>query len=130
MADGRERTVLTGPGIPPVLGPYSPGIRAAGFVFVSGQAGIDPDTGKTAGDGFADQVRQALRNVRAVLEAGGSSLAQVVQVTVLLTDFSSFAELNEAFAESFPTDPPARMTIQTTLPGGLLISIGCTALVP
>jgi 2-iminobutanoate/2-iminopropanoate deaminase len=70
-----------------------------------------------------------MRNVEAVLRAGGSSPELVVNVTVLVTDISEFAAVNEVFAETFPTDPPARMTMQVPLPLGLLISVGCVALV-
>ena len=121
------KEVVSGPGVPPGLGPYSQGVRAGDLLFVSGQAGLDPATGKPAGEAFVDQARQAFRNLQAVLEAGGSDLGQVVNTTVLITDFAVFAELNQLFAEFFPTDPPARMTVQTTLPGGVLISIGCVA---
>jgi len=122
------KEVVTGPGMPPGLGPYSQGVRAGDLLFVSGQAGLDPATGKAAGDGFGDQARQAMGNLEAVLAAGGSGLDRVVNTTVLIADFAHFAELNQVYTESFPVDPPARMTVQTTLPGGLLISIGCVAL--
>ncbi len=124
-----QKHVVTGPGVPPVIGPYSAGVRAGDLLFVSGQPGIDPATGRAAGPGFAEQARQALRNLGAVLQAGGSRADLVVNTTVLLVDFADFAELNRAFAEVFPTDPPARMTMQTALPGGLLISVGCVAVV-
>jgi 2-iminobutanoate/2-iminopropanoate deaminase len=75
------------------------------------------------------QARQAMRNVEAVLRAGGSRPELVVNVTVLVADISAFAEVNEIFAETFPTEPPARMTMQVPLPLGLLISVGCVALV-
>lgn len=121
-----NKEVVSGPGVPPVIGPYSAGVRAGGLLFVSGQAGIDPAAG-TADPEFAAQVRQALRNVEAVVTAGGSRLDLVASTTVLIADFSHFADLNAAFAESFPVDPPARMTMQNTLPAGLLVSIGCVA---
>jgi len=128
MENGAVREVIGGPGVPPVIGHYSPGVRAAGMVYVSGQAGIDPATGKPAGATFAEQARQALANLAAVLEAGGSRLDLVVNITVLIADFGVFADLNQVFSEFFPAEPPARMTIQNTLPGGLLISVGCVAL--
>jgi 2-iminobutanoate/2-iminopropanoate deaminase len=124
-----KREVITGPGVPPVLGPYSPGVRAGDQLYVSGQAGIDPATGQPAGPTLAEQARQAMRNVEAVLRAGGSSPELVVNTTVLVADMSEFAVVNEIFGETFPVDPPARMTMQVPLPHGLLISIGCVALV-
>lgn len=123
-----SKQVVRGPGVPPVIGPYSAGVRAGELLFVSGQAGFDPDSG-ALGDGFRAQATQALRNLQAVLEAGGSSLDLVVNTTVLLADFGVFAELNELFAEFFPSEPPARMTMATPLPGEVLISVGCVALV-
>lgn len=124
-----EKQVVQGQGVPPVIGPYSAGVRAGDLVFVSGQGGVDPDTGQLAGAGFLEQARQAFRNLEAVLRAGGSRLDLVVNTTVLITDFDVFGELNEVFAESFPDDPPARMTMQTQLPGAVRVSVGCVALV-
>jgi 2-iminobutanoate/2-iminopropanoate deaminase len=123
------REVVTGPGVAPPLGPYSPGVRAGGFLYVAGQAGIDPETGQPAGPTLAEQARQALRNVEAVLRAGGSRPELVVNTTVLVADIAEFAAVNELYAEMFPTDPPARMTMQVPLPLGLLISIGAVAIV-
>jgi 2-iminobutanoate/2-iminopropanoate deaminase len=124
-----RREVVAGPGLPKALGPYSPGVRAGEFLYVAGQAGTDPETGAPAGPTIADQARQAMRNVEAVLRAGGSSPELVVNVTVLVADISEFGAVNEIFGETFPTDPPARMTMQVPLPHGLLISVGCVALV-
>ena len=124
-----EKQVVQGQGVPPVIGPYSAGVRGGDLLFVSGQGGIDPDTGQLAGEGFLEQARQAFRNLDAVLRAGGSRLDLVVNTTILITDFEVFGELNEVFAESFPDDPPARMTMQTQLPGAVRVSVGCVALV-
>jgi 2-iminobutanoate/2-iminopropanoate deaminase len=124
-----EREVVSGPDVPPTIGPYSPGVRAGDFLYVAGQAGIDPATGEPAGETIGEQARQAMRNVEAVLRAGGSRPELVVNVTVLVTDISTFGEVNEVFGETFPTEPPARMTMQVPLPLGLLISVGCVALV-
>jgi len=78
---------------------------------------------------FGEQARQAFANLDAVLRAGGSRPELVVSTTVLVADQADFAELNELFAEFFPSEPPTRMTMQVPLPRGLLISIGCTAIV-
>lgn len=125
-----KREVISGDGLPPTIGPYSPAVRAGDFVYVSGQPGVDPATGEAAGPDLAAQARQAMRNVDAVLRAAGTTLAQVVNTTVLVTDISQFGVVNEVFAEAFPADPPARMTMQVPLPHGLLISIGCVAIGP
>jgi 2-iminobutanoate/2-iminopropanoate deaminase len=111
------------------LGPYSPAVRANGFLFVSGQPGVDPTSGEAVGDTFEAQARQAFRNLETVLRAGGSRPDLVVNTTVLLADVSYFAELNRLFHDFFSKQPPARMTLQVPLPKGLLISIGCVALV-
>ena len=119
--------IVTGPGLAPPIGPYSHAVRAGGFVFVSGQPGIDPTTGEVAGDTFAEQARQAFTNLSTVLEVAGSRPDLVVSVTVLVADHADFAEMNSLFADFFPVEPPARMTMQVPLPRGLRFSIGCTA---
>jgi 2-iminobutanoate/2-iminopropanoate deaminase len=124
-----KRDVVTGPDLPKQIGPYSQAVRAGGFVFVSGQPGVDPETGEAAGASFTEQARQAFANLEAVLRAGGSRPEMVVSTTVLVADQSSFPELNTLFEEFFPSEPPARMTMQVPLPRGLLISVGCTAVV-
>jgi len=121
--------VVSGPEVPPTIGPYSPAVRVGDLLFVSGQAGVDPATGEPAGESFGEQAHQTFRNLDAVLQAGGSEAALVANTTVLVADVGSFAELNDLFAEFFPVDPPARMTMQVPLPRGLLISIGCVAAV-
>ena len=121
-----NKEVVQVPGLKAV-GPYSQAVRAGALLFVSGQPGVDPASGEVVGPGFEAQARQAFRNLEAVLRAGGSQLNLVVNTTVLVADVSSFPELNRLFAEFFPKEPPARMTMQVPLPKGLLISIGCVA---
>ena len=112
------------------MGPYTPGIRAGGFVFCSGTVGIDPATGTFAPGGVAAQTRQALVNLRGTLEAGGASLGSVVKTTVFLIDLGEFATMNSAYAEFFPADPPARSTLQVAaLPGGAAVEIEAIAVV-
>jgi 2-iminobutanoate/2-iminopropanoate deaminase len=121
-----DRQVVTGGDLPPSIGPYSHAVRAGGFVFVSGQPGVDPATGDVP-ESFEAQARQAFANLATVLRVAGSRPELVVSTTVLVTDHANFAEMNALFGDFFPTDPPARMTMQVPLPRGLLISIGCTA---
>ncbi len=121
-----DRQVVIGADLPPPIGPYSHAVRAGGFVFVSGQPGVDPATGNVR-ESFEAQARQAFANLAAVLRVAGSRPDLVVSTTVLVADQADFAEMNDLFADFFPTDPPARMTMQVPLPRGLLISIGCTA---
>ena len=130
-SDGKDsamdRQIVRGPGLPPPIGPYSHAVRAGGFVFVSGQPGLDPATGEVPGDSFGGEARQAFANVASVLNAVGSRLDLVVSTTVLVANLADFPEMNALFAEAFPTDPPTRMTMQVPLPRGLRISVGCTA---
>ena len=121
-----DRQVVTGADLPPSIGPYSHAVRAGGFVFVSGQPGIDPATGDLR-ESFEAQARQAFANLATVLRVAGSRPDLVVSTTVLVADLADFPDMNALFEEFFPTDPPARMTMQVPLPRGLLISVGCTA---
>ena len=121
-----NKGVVQVPGLK-AIGPYSQAVRAGALLFVSGQPGVDPSSGEAVGPSFEAQARQAFQNLEAVLKAGGSQLNLVVNTTVLVADVSSFPELNRLFAEFFPKEPPARMTMQVPLPKGLLISIGCVA---
>jgi 2-iminobutanoate/2-iminopropanoate deaminase len=123
------RSVVAGPDLPAAIGPYSQAVRAGQLLFVSGQPGLDPATGEVAGTSFGAEARQAFRNLETVLRAGGSRLDLVANTTILVVDIGDFAELNQLFAEHFPVDPPARMTMQVPLPRGLRISIGCVAVV-
>jgi 2-iminobutanoate/2-iminopropanoate deaminase len=115
------------PGIK-TIGPYSQAVRANGFLFVSGQPGVNPDTGEAAGPTFAEQARQAFKNLDQVLKAGGSSMDRVVNTTVLIVNITDFGFVNELYTEYFSASPPARMTMNVPLPKGLLFSIGCVAL--
>src|SRR3954451_7522735 len=129
MKEAMEREIVSGPGVPTGIGPYSQAVRAGGMLYVSGQPGVVPATGQSAGPSFGEQARQAFANLDTVLRAGGSRPALVVNTTVLVSDHADFAELNELYADFFPTDPPARMTMQVPLPRDLKISIGCIAIV-
>ena len=116
------------PGMP-AAGPYSHAVRAGGLLFVAGQPGLDPAGGTPSPD-FGQQVRQAFQNLETVLKAGGSSLDLVVNTTIIVTDLAEFGTVNELFKEKFPTNPPARMTVNAPLPMGLKFSIGCVAALP
>jgi 2-iminobutanoate/2-iminopropanoate deaminase len=115
---------------PAALGPYSQAIVAGGFVFCSGTAGIDPATG-VAADGIEAQTEQALRNLAAVLEAAGASMADLVKTTIFYAEVDDFARLNEVYARHMPDPPPARSApANVRLPHGLLVSIEAIAAVP
>jgi 2-iminobutanoate/2-iminopropanoate deaminase len=98
-------------------GAYSQGIRAGDFVYVSGQGPLDPATGKIVGETIEEQVQLTLENVRAVLEAAGASVSDVVKSTVHLADIGDFPRFNAVYAEFFPDPKPARTTVQSVLPG-------------
>jgi len=119
-----RKTVMAEKG-PQPAGPYSHAVVSGGFVFVSGQGPVDPETG-TMPDAFPDQVRQTLENVRTILEAAGSSLEDVVKVNAYVTDLTRFAEFNEEYKEFFRHDPPARTTVATALLG-ILVEVDCVA---
>ncbi|MEF2978145.1 RidA family protein [Subtercola sp. YIM 133946] len=107
---------------------YSQGVRAGSVIYVSGMVGIDPATGQPAGSSIQEQTQQALRNCEAVLHAGGSSLADVTLVTVLLAQPDDFAGMNEAFAEFFDSAPPARAVARLgPVLENILVSIMMTA---
>ena len=89
--------------------PYSQAVVAAGLVFVSGQAPLDPQTGEVVGETAVEQVRQCLANAEAILVAAGSSLDKVVQSTIILRDKEDFADVSAEWGRWFPDDPPARM---------------------
>jgi reactive intermediate/imine deaminase len=95
--------------------PFSAGIKANGFIFTAGQVGTDPRTGAVAGPDVASQTRQALANVRAILEAGGSSLEGLVKTTVFLADMRLFDEMNSVYRELVPEPRPSRSTVEARL---------------
>jgi 2-iminobutanoate/2-iminopropanoate deaminase len=124
------RRAVFSDGAPAALGPYSQAIVAGGFVFCSGMAGIDPSTG-VAGVGIGAQTEQALQNLARVLESAGTSMADLVKVTIFYSDVDDFARLNEVYARHMPDPPPARSApANVRLPHGLLISIDAIATVP
>lgn len=115
---------------PAAVGPYSQAIVANGLVFTAGQVPLVPETSKLIQGDIQAQTRQALDNVKAVLEAAGSSLAQVVKVTVYLDDINDFAAMNEVYATYFTGEPPARSAFEVArLPLGAQIEIEAVAVV-
>ena len=109
---------------PKAVGTYSQGICANGFVFASGQLGIDPVSGALERGDFAKEAERVVENLKEVLEAGGSSLADIVKLTVFLSDLSNFGALNAVFARFFVSEPPARSTVQVAaLPLGARVEV-------
>jgi 2-iminobutanoate/2-iminopropanoate deaminase len=125
-----SRTAVSSTAAPPALGPYSQAIVANGFVFCSGTAGIDPQTGE-APEGIAAQTEQALTNLAAVLAEAGASMNDIVKTTIFYADVATFGIVNEIYARHMPDPPPARSApANAALPRGLLISIEAIAVLP
>jgi 2-iminobutanoate/2-iminopropanoate deaminase len=110
------------------IGPYSVGVKAGHFVFCSGQVGLDQATGNLVEGGVEAEMRQCLVNLSNILQAAGSSLERVVKTTVYLRDINDFGRMNAVYAESFPSEPPARSTLQAVMPRGAAVLIECVAL--
>lgn len=118
------KRVLETPSAPNVLGPYSVAILAGGFVFVSGQVGIDPATGERAPDDVASQAKQIMENLIAILGDSGLTLHDVAKTTIFLTDMNDFPTVNDVYGSYFDDEPPARSTVEVSaLPGGFLVEI-------
>ena len=122
-----RETVKTG-NAPAAIGPYSQAVRSGGFLFCSGQIPLEPATGKIVEGGIEAQTERVLRNLEAVLAAGGGSLARVVKTTVYLADLADFPRMNEVYGRFFSNPPPARATVQVAkLPAGALVEIDAIA---
>jgi len=114
---------------PKAIGPYSQAIRANGFIFLSGQIALDPNTQQVIEGGVAQQTEQVLENLKAVVEAAGSSLHHVVKTTVFLADLNDFAAMNEIYSRYFIRNPPARSTVEVArLPRDARVEIDLIAL--
>jgi 2-iminobutanoate/2-iminopropanoate deaminase len=122
-----KEVVLTSRG-PKPIGPYSQAIKSNGFLFISGQIAFDPQSGEFVGTDVRQQTERVLENLKAILEAAGSSLKHVVKTTVFLKDMNDFPAMNETYALFFNTTPPARSTIQAArLPKDALVEIEVVA---
>ena len=113
---------------PKAIGPYEQALKVDGWVFTSGQIPLDPKTGAMVEGGIGAQTRQVLDNLRAVLEAAGTSMSRVVKTTVYMANLADFQKMNEVYAEYFPQDKPARSTVGVAaLPRGAMIEIDVVA---
>lgn len=123
-----EKIELKTSNAPAAIGPYSQGIRANGFVFVSGQIPIDPATGAFAGDDIVSQTHQCLKNIREILRQAGAGMENVVRADVYLKHISDFAAMNEVYAQYFDGVCPARAAVQVAaIPRDALVEIGVIA---
>ncbi len=122
------REIIETKNAPGPIGPYSQAVRANGFVFVSGQIPVRPESTQIAEGGIAAQTHQVMRNLSAILDAAGSKLSKVVKTTVFLSNLDDFPEFNRIYAGYFPEAQPARSTVQVArLPMGVLLEIEAVA---
>lgn len=125
-----NREIITTDKAPAAVGPYSQAVRVGDFVFTAGQIPLDPATGQMVAGDIEAQTRQALANLSAVLEAAGTTLANVVKTTVFLADIGEFKLMNGVYAEFFPDAPPARSAVQAAaLPLGARVEIEAVAVI-
>jgi 2-iminobutanoate/2-iminopropanoate deaminase len=125
-----KKKVLTSSRAALPIGPYSQGIQVGNLVFVAGEKGIDPKTGKIAPGGIVAETRQTLENIKAILAEAGATLDDAVSSTVHMTDLKEFQQMNQVYAEYFRKDPPGRTTVQVpALPAGARIEITVIAAV-
>jgi 2-iminobutanoate/2-iminopropanoate deaminase len=126
-----SKTVIATDKAPAAIGPYSQGIRVGNLVFTAGQVALDPTTQQVVAAGITEQTTRVLENLKAILEAAGSSLAQTVKATVFLKDFNDFAAMNAVYGAYLASDgmtPPARTTVEVSrLPKDVLVEIDLVA---
>jgi 2-iminobutanoate/2-iminopropanoate deaminase len=126
-----HRHPVTADAAPAAVGPYSHAVRSGDFLFLSGQTPLDPATGKLVEGDVGEQTRQCLRNLEAVAQAGGAALGDAVRVGIYVTDMGTYAQVNEAYATFFDSDPPARSTIGVAaLPLGAQVEIDAIVALP
>ncbi|KAJ1624356.1 putative endoribonuclease L-PSP [Pavlovales sp. CCMP2436] len=127
----RAREVINTPKAPAAIGPYSQAIKVQGMLYVSGQIPIDPATGAFSGTTIEVQAKTVFENLKAIVEAGGCEMKDVVKCTVLLADMGDFGKVNEIYATYFSTPYPGRAAFAVkALPMGALVEIECIAAVP
>lgn len=124
-----KKNIIKSMKVPAAIGPYSVGVEAGNFVFTAGQLGLDPTSGDLVAGGIEAQTRQALTNIRNILEAAGLSMDAVIKTTVFLRDMQEFNAMNSVYGEFFKVDPPARTTVQVAaLPKNAAIEIEVIAI--
>lgn len=126
-----HRRAITALGAPSAVGPYSHGVISGGLLYCSGQTPLDPDTNELVQGTIGDRTRRCLDNLAAVCAAGGAQLTDAVRLTVFVTDMGQFKDVNAAYAEYFPAEPPARVTIGVAaLPLGADVEIDAIVALP
>lgn len=123
-----SKTIVKTDAAPAAIGPYSQAVKAGGFLFLSGQIPLDPATGQMVDGDIVAQTEQVMKNLGAVLTAGGATFGDVVRATIFLADLGDFAKVNEIYGRHFTADPPARATVQVAaLPRGARVEIDLVA---
>lgn len=123
------KEIITSPRAPKAAGPYSTAVRQNGFVFLSGQIPLNPETGQLVTGSIEEQTARVIENLKAVLEAAGLSLSDVVKTTVFLKDMGHFARMNETYGKYFSPNPPARSTVEVArLPRDVQVEIEAIAI--
>lgn len=126
-----SKTIVSTSGAPAAIGPYSQAVRVGNLVFLSGQLALDPDSGQLVDGGIEAQAERAFRNLRAVIEASGGTVADVVKLTLFLTDLGDFPKVNEIMQAHFAQPYPARSTIGVAaLPRGALFEVEAVVVLP
>lgn len=129
--DVTKKESITCDAVPAAIGPYSVAVSTESLIFISGQLGLDKNTGNLVEGGIQAQTRQALTHMKAILESIGAGMEDVVKTTVFLLDMGQFAEMNAVYAEFFSSDYPARSAIQVAaLPKGGIVEIEAIAIIP
>lgn len=126
-----ERKVIATKNAPEAIGPYNQAIKASGnFIFTAGQIALNPETGEIVGETIQEQTHQTIKNIRAVLQAAGADLKNIIKTTVILNDMNDFAAMNEIYASYFSEEPPARATFGgCNLPKAALVEMECVAVI-
>jgi 2-iminobutanoate/2-iminopropanoate deaminase len=123
---GETREIIATPNAPKAIGPYSQAIKYGSLLFVSGQIAIDPKSGELLKGGIQEQTKLVLENLKAVIEASGMSLKDVVKTSCFLKNMDDFAKFNEVYATYFKESPPARETVEVArLPRDVLVEVSC-----
>ncbi|MFO8023171.1 MAG: RidA family protein [Perlabentimonas sp.] len=123
------KKIINTPNAPKAIGPYNQAVEAGGMIFVSGQIPVSPETGKIVDGGIAEQTKQVLKNMEAILAEAGLSMSNVVKTTCLLSNMDNFAAMNEVYAEFFTTNMPARAAYGVVkLPLGVMVEIEAIAM--
>jgi 2-iminobutanoate/2-iminopropanoate deaminase len=125
------KSTITTDGAPAAIGPYAQGVRVGNLIFTAGQGALDPITGQVVPGGIREQTKRTIENLKAVLEAGGSTLGQVIKATVFLKDLNDFSAMNAVYASYFGSESetlPARTTVEVSrLPRDILVEIEVVA---